>query len=139
MDTTILVDKDIEDGRRLLFALRQAGFGVNRMFWVHFPDTEEYRLVIASDVVDEAGPIAAYARVKSVLDQLSPPVEIPLTAITLMSPQDQLLQAIDKIAPRHGLGSIGRIRAGGIGNMFVEDLIVYGVDPAVVRKQTNDG
>ncbi len=135
MDKKVLVDRDIHDGVRLAQALYDAGFRARHMFWVLFPESAGYRLYVASPLIDEIGPIQAYTRMKEVLDQLAPPVDIPLTAITIVSPQDQLVQAVSQMARVAIVGGVGRIGPNSVGNVYVDDLIVYGVAPLRVPVQ----
>lgn len=71
MDKTALVERNIEDGRKLVEALDQAGFQVRAALWFYFSEAGQWRLVVASPLVDQLGPINAYTSVQSVLRNLT--------------------------------------------------------------------
>src|SRR5438105_11407843 len=58
---------EIDAGARLLELLRGAGFPVTAALWRYLPEPAEWRLFIASSVVDEAGPRKVYERIQQVL------------------------------------------------------------------------
>jgi hypothetical protein len=90
MGKTTLVERDLEQGRRLIETLDQAGFPVVAAFWSFFAEEGLYRLVIASPVVDEKGPLEAYTRIQAALQNLGTP-EFTLDTITALSPYDPLV------------------------------------------------
>lgn len=77
MVKTKLVEALVSDGARLLRELDRQAFPVESMFWVHLPDADYWRLVIASTVVSEQGGRAAYRRLHELLQK------VPLAGITL--------------------------------------------------------
>ena len=134
----ILVERDFEEGRRLLEALDNAGFPVRAAFWYHLSDSDKWRFIVASPVVDEKGPRAAYTVIQSVLATLSKtvvgvdnmprwrlPFGISLMDITVMSPKDQLIRLLRKVV-RTGPGIHWvEFPQGAINNVFVEDAYIY--------------
>jgi hypothetical protein len=135
-----LVEKDIEDGRKLIEALDQADFRVHAALWFYFSDSEEWRLMIATPLVDEQGPKETYTRVQSVLAKLFktsrfvpihgfPQVEvstgISLKDISVVSPKHNIIQAL-RAAIRTGPGISGiRLTRNAFNNVFIEDAYIY--------------
>ncbi len=125
MDKTALVEKNIEEGRRLLLALDSAGFRVLAALWFYVAEDEEWRFTIASPVIDEKGPRGSYAFIQETLAQLSPPSEISLKQISLVSPSHDLVKLL-RIAIRTGPGVSGiRFTRNTVNNVFIEDAYIY--------------
>jgi hypothetical protein len=141
MAKTILVERDIGDGRELIKALGRAGFRVRAALWFYLSESAEWRLLVATPLVDEEGPIKAYTRVQSVLDKLSsaviigaqaPTFDLPAFGITLqdisvVSPRHELIRAL-RSASRKGTGASDmRITRGVVDNVFIDDVYIYRV------------
>src|ERR1022692_2174161 len=62
-----LVEGLISDGAKLLRELDRENFLVESMFWIHLPDDDYWRLVIASPNVDKEGSAAGYGRINQIL------------------------------------------------------------------------
>jgi hypothetical protein len=137
MVKTALVESDLIEGRRLLKELRvepqRSLFRVRAAFWFYYPESEEWRLVIATPLVDEEGPLATYSLLQPVLHKL-----IDLTAtrqsglllqnIEVMSPKRPLVKAIRALASRPKISPSlpDPLRlTGSSGGTYVEDAYVY--------------
>jgi hypothetical protein len=105
MDQTALVSGFRSAGPALVERLKEAGFPVSAAFWYWDVEAQEERLAIASPLVDEQGPLAAYKRIVAVLQ--SHPETAPLyfvaraTAVTPERLRDWLV---------HGNGPFDRTR-----------------------------
>ncbi|GAG05740.1 unnamed protein product, partial [marine sediment metagenome] len=107
MDKTVLVEKAIEDGKKLIEALDKADFQVEAAMWFYLPDSDEWRLFIASPFVETNGPTEAYGFIQPVLANLKLS-EISLRNISVLSPKHHLISLL-KTAIHTGPG-ISRIR-----------------------------
>ena len=67
MDNAILVGPNIDAGKRLLQALDIAKIKVDAAFWFYREASEDWRLYIATPLVQELGPRMAYSKVLDVL------------------------------------------------------------------------
>jgi len=94
MDKTLLVDKTIKEGRELLAALDKAKIDVKAALWFYFSESDEWRLIFALPLVDKQGPKSAYRHIQTVLSKLSSTLELSLSDITVMSPEDKLIQLL---------------------------------------------
>ena|SRR5579862_4749351 len=97
MYKTILVETDIEDGRRLLKELEKRHLQMIAAFWFH-EDEEDWKLVVVSSDVDEQGPTKLYTMIALMLKHLSHdpklPLQFPLNRIKLVSPQSLLYKRV---------------------------------------------
>lgn len=125
MDKTVLVEKDIEDGKRLVIALDESLFEVRAAMWFYLTDSDEWQLLVASPYVDENGPKKAYNFIQKELAKLSPASEISLKDISVLSPKDDLISLL-RIAIRTGPGISGiRFTRNVINNRLIEDAYIY--------------
>lgn len=113
-----LVEELISDGARLLRELDRKSFPVESMFWVHLPDEDYWRLVIASPFVAQHGGAAGYRRLNELLRELEL-AGITLEDISLLDPESSQFQSLYSLAS----GS-SRLAAGPAWLEF-EDTIVY--------------
>ena len=67
MVKTKLVTELITDAAQYLRELDRQNILVESMFWTRLPDQDYWRLVIASPMVAEQGPLATYIRLDEVL------------------------------------------------------------------------
>jgi len=125
MDKTILVEKNIEEGRRLLVALDSADFGALAALWSYVTEDEEWRFMVASPVIDEKGPKESYALIQETLARLSPASDISLKQISVVSPTHNLVKLL-RVAIRTGPGISGiRFTGNTVNNVFIEDAYIY--------------
>ena len=129
MVKTSLVEQDLKDGKRLLEALNKpkpngTTFRVKAAFWLYRPESMEWRLVIATPLVDEKGRLATYVHLRKVLDFIQP-LNLSTHNMTVMSPRDPLVKALRgalRIAPNSEGERFTRDMVGGA---YVEDAYLY--------------
>ena len=74
MDSTALVEEQIEDGGRLIEQLARDGFDVTGAFWVRSTNTYERQwFYVVSKTVDQAGLHAAYRAVHASIHRIPAP------------------------------------------------------------------
>jgi hypothetical protein len=124
MVKTPLVSEWIEAGRRLTQALDAADFGVVASLWLYDPESDEWRLIIASRLVDDEGPLGAYRRVQKVLE--APELaNLSLSDISVVSPDHHLIRLLG-LALKTGPEVSGiRFTRNRINDQFVEDAYIY--------------
>jgi hypothetical protein len=126
-----LVESDIRDGQRLVSALRDSDtrfavphFLLKAAFWLLDKDAIEWRLVIATPLVDQRGPFSAYTDIQGVLRRLMP-ISLTMQDISVVSPNHKLVKVIKK-AGKVPSGSSGlRLGRARIDDTYVEDAYVY--------------
>jgi hypothetical protein len=114
----ILVSELIEEGQQLLDALTRHRFPLHAALWLYIPDALEWRLVIVTPTVDQAGPIAAYTRLQRVLGSISA-AQLTFTDITLISPLSPDYETLVGSPQRLGAA------AGHVRNVVFEDAYIY--------------
>jgi len=125
MDTTILVDKDKKDGRKLIEALDKSKFNLKGALWFYLGDSREWRLLLVSPLVDTAGPSSCYRVIQSVIEDMPRDFGISLERISVLSPKDNLIRLL-KVAIHTGKGiSTIRFRRNTINGVFIEDALIY--------------
>jgi len=67
MGTPTLVTFDIENGERVVDALDKAGKAPNVALWAILPDYEDWRLVIASDRLDQSSEFSGYSEINEAI------------------------------------------------------------------------
>jgi hypothetical protein len=78
--------KLVRQGAELLRELDRQKLPVESMFWVRDPDQGDWRLVIASPLVDSSGPAPMYRKVDETLERIRPN-GLALSDISLLSPE----------------------------------------------------
>lgn len=122
-----MVDAYIADGRRLVEALDSSGFDVSAAFWHHWPDSDEWRLVIASPTVAENGPKAAYTHIRSLLSRMEPPLDLTLEDISVQPTNATMVERLGRVVAPFAVGSAARRGWAGIADAYIFDDYVYRV------------
>ncbi len=112
-----LAEELISDGANLLGELDRRNFPVEAMFWVHLPDQDYWRLVIASPLVAEQGGVAAYRKMGDLLRKIEL-AGITLEDISLLDAKSQEFLSLSSLA-----SSSSRLAAGAAWIEF-EDAVV---------------
>ena len=123
MDTKILVDKNINEGKELLRNLDSHKFPVNAALWFFDQNSDSWKYIISSSKVDEEGPLKVYQDIQNYLKKTS---DISLKDISLVSPTNNLIMVLRK-AINTGKRNISGIRfsRNTINNFFIEDAYIY--------------
>jgi hypothetical protein len=77
----ILVEQDVQNGRKLVEALQQP---ISGAFWLNAEEANEWRLVIVSPLVSAGHARRAYRMVEQTLQETGIP--IPIENISVLSP-----------------------------------------------------
>ena len=125
MDKTALVERDIQEGKDLIEALDKTEFEVDASLWFYSPDSDEWRLLIASPFVEENGPRKSYGFIRSVLTRPSPTSEISLKSVSVLNPKHQLIKLLKTVFST-GPDITGiRFTRNVINNTLIEDAYIY--------------
>jgi hypothetical protein len=120
-----LVDRDIQAGRLLLEELKKQKTDIRAALWFYVDEDDQWLLLLASPVVDEQGPLAAYTLVQNALKNIPENMRPEFTDISVVSPSDDRIRAIGatlKTGP--GISEI-RFRRNVVNNLYIEDALVY--------------
>jgi hypothetical protein len=132
MATAVLVDRDLEMGRRILAALAQAGIAVNVAFWAYVPQISEWQLFIATPLVDSKGQRSAYEQVLRALQNEGINGDLPWRRILLRSPKDRVLKSLRDQSRSYANETLRALNLP-IGDRFVEDAYVYSGSVHIIR------
>jgi hypothetical protein len=130
MDKTVLVEIDqdrVGHGGELLAELEKAGFPVHAALWLYSPDRySDWRLVVASPLVDQKGPLAAYRKLDGILRKNRPDLILWLQYVQLVSPEDSLIRDLDKVYfQRKATPRISSISGSTAGSSYIEQAHLY--------------
>jgi len=115
-----LVDIDLKRAGRAVSALETSGYPLAAALWVHFPEYEDWRLVLASKKLDALDPGEAYLRVNRTLDAAGLTVwDAP--SVFIMKTTDPFVRALRKVFGK--AASVQGMRLGGQtwGDRYIED------------------
>jgi hypothetical protein len=124
MAATALVNFDFDNAENAIQALDAAGREPNVALWAKLPDYESWRLVIASDKLDQESPSAGYQQIGDALDTANIPIHRQ-PAILLRPMQSAMIRELRGLfaATKDTYG----MRLGGqtFGDKYIEDAFVY--------------
>jgi hypothetical protein len=118
-------DQMKDSGRQIIEELDRVDFDVVAAFWLYSSEFNEWRLMIASPVVDASGPKAAYTIVQEALKRFSfDPSVLALHNISVLGRDDPLVHLFRNAIRFPGLGGtrLTRYRVSGV---FIEDAYIY--------------
>jgi hypothetical protein len=124
MATETLVSFDIENGKEVLNALDRDGKTPNVALWAKIPDYENWRLVIASDQLDQSSEFSSYSAINAAMDKAGIPIHRQPTIS--MRPMDNpfirdLRRTFASAADTYGMRLGGQV----FGDKYLEDAFVY--------------
>lgn len=98
MYKTILVETDLEQGRRIVEELGKLRVRITAAFWYHYEDEDDWKLVIVSPDFEDQGPKALYTMITAMLSELSSdpesPLQFPMGRIMFVSPYSLLYKIV---------------------------------------------
>jgi hypothetical protein len=124
VDNAALVDFDIENGQRVIDALDSDSKTPNVALWAKLPDYEDWRLVIASDQLDQSSSLSGYTEINSAIRKAGIPIHRK-PSIFLRSMDNPFIKGLRRTFA-HASDTYG-MRLGGqkFGDKYLEDAFVY--------------
>jgi hypothetical protein len=124
MGTPTLVSFDIENGEKVVDALDKAGKAPNVAIWAKLPDYEDWRLVIASDRLDQSSEFTGYSEINEAIRMAGIPSHRKPT-IYLRRMDNPMIQALRSayasMSDNYGM----RLGSQMFGDKYLEDAVVY--------------
>ena len=124
MAPATLVNFDIENGDKVIKALEEDGKTPQVALWAKLPDYENWRLVLASDRLDQASPFAGYTQINKAMEKAGIPVHRqpalllrPMNTPMIQSLRSTFASAKDTYGMRLGGQTFG--------DKYIEDAFVY--------------
>lgn len=147
MDQITVVNRELEDGQRLLVALLADGLEVRAAFWAKPTEASKPYLYVVSPLVDNKGPRAAIEVAQDVVRK-TPEVWIRPLDVRVVGVQDSLGEAALKaIEPSPALGGFAvktarpypgmtRIGEGTFGGLDIDWAFIYPAPTGAAAKQS---
>lgn len=118
-----LVEASIDAGRRLVVELDSEQVDIEAAFWSFRPESSQWRLVLASPLVDAVGPMETYKQLQRIISEHG--LEIELRDISVVSTRDELVNLL-RMAIQTGPGLSGiRFTGNAINGTFIDDAYIY--------------
>jgi hypothetical protein len=126
MAAAVLVERQIEDGERIVKALEEDEIPIAAAFWLSRPESGDWRLVIATPLVDEKGLLFALSRLHSVRNAIDPEGRLRLYSLTAQSPKKEGIRGLIEEGRKHPEYYRGRyLSSRPYGRSYLEDIYVY--------------
>jgi hypothetical protein len=136
MDQTALVDEQIEDGKRLLERLAEAGFAVTAAGWVKESERDRWYLYLVSPLVEEQGIRTAYGRIHPLVRQMPQPFEVGPFDVKAVGPREPMAEAILDLHRRQRGRSPLRYGSFPFAHLNIEGVYLY---PLAAAAEHTDG
>ena len=124
MDTATLVNFDIENGKEVIEALDRDGKTPNVALWAKIPDYEDWRLVIASDRLDQSSSLSGYEEINAAMKKAG--ISYRKRPAIFWRPMDKpfiraLRRTFASASDTYGMRLGGQM----FGDQYLEDAFVY--------------
>ncbi|MBX6425401.1 MAG: hypothetical protein IRZ09_05690 [Variibacter sp.] len=124
MASATLVEADIKMGEELVALLDAAGFPVTAAAWIHFPDVEEWRLVLRTPKA-EKDLLGALREMSEIMDAKGDlRARLDLSRVKLVPPSDRMLQAIGRMVRVTGPPTV-RFARNVVDGIYIDDAVIY--------------
>lgn len=124
MGTETLVSFDVENGKEVVDALDRDGKTPNVALWAKLPDYESWRLVIASDHLDQDSQFSGYTEIIEAMDKAGIPMH-RRPSIFMRPMNNPMIQALRgtfaSAKDTYGMRLGGQM----FGDKYLEDAFVY--------------
>jgi hypothetical protein len=120
-----LTEEMIDAGAELVEKLDEIQLPISAAFWFFIPDSNEWRLLIASGELPTSGPRSVYERIDTARASMRDPAASQLPNVGLLAPDHPLVQLL-RTSLRTGT-HISRIRFSKnvINGQFIDDALIY--------------
>ena len=125
MDTTILVEKDIESGKILLEYLDKKNLDIKAALWLYNSEMGRWYFLISTELVDQEGARKLYFQIANHIKKIRDSINFDVDDIRLAPYSSPLINLL-KIAIRTGPGISGiRFQQNVINGHLIEDAYIY--------------
>ncbi|NOT00087.1 MAG: hypothetical protein HOP29_05625 [Phycisphaerales bacterium] len=124
MVAKILVDRDIEAGKRLVLELDRIGFPLSAAMWLCAAEEDRYQLVLATSNYD-GSPLDAFRMVHEAIDRIPDDCRPSFADVSIVSPGDRVIQAVRKLVKTHTSVGGARLFNAMINDVDIADAWIY--------------
>ena len=128
-----LTHEMIAAGEELMRVLEAANIELSALFWLYTVEAGQWRLTLATPLVDTLGPKKTYATVRNALSSASSAIQgLDLLSVTAVSPNERLVRALASVS---GLANSSlatkRLPRSYLNGIYVDDIYIYFVKDSV--------
>lgn len=128
MDKTTLVESDIKTGEEILSVLKKSEFPIHYALWLYSSDEyAKWRLVIATRLYDEEGPLSAYKKLNGILSEHDEKWILWSERIQLVSPEDAVIKSLKKDYPPDETIWHPLVSGSTSSNTYIESAYLYAI------------
>lgn len=126
MDNQVLVDRNIVEGKELIEALDRRDLNIKAAMWFYFEESDEWKLLIATPMVDKKGTKEVYRLIQTVIGEMSESkTSVSFKDVLVLSPKDDPITLVGNVI-RTGPGLSGiRFTKNVINNKLIDDAYIY--------------
>jgi hypothetical protein len=129
---TILGNKALDDGERLVSKLENRGMRVTAALWRFLEDELIWRLVIASPCVDSNGALRGYMDVMKALEELGDSVQLTVSDVSVISPISRDFRDLRRAIEAAGMDRVAGRQALSPEGITFEDFYTYRWNPELM-------
>lgn len=107
--------------------LDRSGMQISSAFWLYLTEIQEWRLMLATPDIDTLGRKKTYAKILGLLNQHIESIDMPLDAISVISP-DQDLDKHLRAVLKKGKEISGRFSGIVVNGTLIEDIYIYSIN-----------
>jgi hypothetical protein len=124
--TDTLTDAMVQVGGEMIQSLEAAGFPVRAAFWWYLPQSEVWRLMIATPVVSQLGATEAYRRIHGIVDRIpSDGAKIRMNDVSVIEDNSHLVSLLrNAVKPSRKASGI-RLFQNVINGVMIDDAYIY--------------
>ena len=115
----------IDAGQALIQRLDANKKDISAAIWLYFTEAHQWRLMLATPIVKEKGPLSGYKMIQSVLRRYND--EFPLLDlddITVVAPDDRVLEPFRIALKKSGTAGI-RLSRTALAGRYIDDAYIY--------------
>jgi hypothetical protein len=124
--TDALSEKMIQAGGKLVERLDDDAANIKSALWLYFPDSRNWKLILASETVETDGPRKLYEKIQGANRSASEPEEtVSLNDIVVSTPKHELISVLAMmIGTGQGISGI-RFTRNNINGIYIDDAYIY--------------
>ena len=124
--TDALSDKMIQAGAKLVERLDEDASNIKSALWLYFPDARNWKLILASEIVETDGPRKLYEKIQGANRNAAESEDvISLNDISVTTPKHQLISMLAMmIGTGQGISGI-RFTRNNINGIYIDDAYIY--------------